>query len=97
MYNHIFTLSIFKHFAMNFIFRPYAEGGKHTIFIVNTVPLVIQQSDYIKRLTGLSCGTLSSEEGVDFWHDEEWNEHLNNHEVMKVNYNLEILLQILFL
>ena len=62
--------------------RPYAEGGKHTIFIVNTVPLVIQQSDYIKRLTGLSCGTLSSEEGVDFWHDEEWNEHLNNHEVL---------------
>lgn len=82
---------------MNFIFRPYAEGGKHTIFIVNTVPLVIQQSDYIKRLTGLSCGTFSSEDGVDFWRAKEWNEHLNQHEVMEVNYNLEILLQILFL
>ncbi|XP_076751647.1 endoribonuclease Dcr-2 [Xylocopa sonorina] len=61
--------------------RKCNNGGKHTVFIVNTVPLVAQQSKYIARLTDLSCVGLSGELGIDFWKDEEWNAQLNEHEV----------------
>lgn len=62
--------------------KSYDEGGKHTVFIVNTLPLVIQQKDYIRRLTGLSCGAFSSEEGVDFWHIKDWNAQLKQHNIL---------------
>ncbi|XP_053977112.1 endoribonuclease Dicer [Hylaeus volcanicus] len=62
--------------------KPYNEGGKHTIFIVNTVPLVTQQSGYICRLTGLSCGMLSGDLGVDFWNETEWMNVLNTNQVL---------------
>ncbi|KAK9308230.1 hypothetical protein QLX08_001702 [Tetragonisca angustula] len=62
--------------------KSYDEGGKHTVFIVNTLPLVIQQRDYIRRLTGFSCGAFSSEEGVDFWHTKDWNAQLKQHDVL---------------
>ncbi|XP_043525578.1 endoribonuclease Dicer [Frieseomelitta varia] len=62
--------------------KSYDEGRKHTVFIVNTLPLVIQQRDYIRRLTGFSCGAFSSEEGVDFWHTKDWNAQLKQHNVL---------------
>lgn len=70
----------------NFIFRSYDEGGKHTVFIVNTVPLVMQQSEYITRLTGLSCAALSGDIGIDVWTNKEWNAQLKEHKVLKVDY-----------
>ncbi|XP_033323014.2 endoribonuclease Dcr-2 isoform X1 [Megalopta genalis] len=62
--------------------RPYAEGGKHTVFLVNSVPLVTQQSNYIARTTGLTCGEYYGEKGVDYWSDKEWNTELENHQVL---------------
>ncbi|CAL7946238.1 unnamed protein product [Xylocopa violacea] len=62
--------------------RKSNKGDKHTVFIVNTVPLVEQQSEYIARLTDLSCVGLSSNVGVDFWKESEWNAQLNKHEVL---------------
>ncbi|XP_076668388.1 endoribonuclease Dcr-2 isoform X2 [Andrena cerasifolii] len=62
--------------------RPYTEGGKHTVFLVNTVPLVTQQSLYIARLTGLSCGELSGDKNVDFWTRSTWAKMLEEHQVL---------------
>ncbi|XP_076391381.1 endoribonuclease Dcr-2 isoform X2 [Megachile rotundata] len=62
--------------------RPYNEGKKHTIFVVNTVPLVVQQSEYIGRLTGLLCSPLSGDCNVDFWKDQEWNQQLEKYQVL---------------
>ncbi|XP_078032947.1 endoribonuclease Dicer-L-like [Augochlora pura] len=62
--------------------RPYSEGGKHTVFLVNSVPLVTQQSRYIARTTGLICGEYCGEMGVDLWNDETWNVELENHQVL---------------
>lgn len=53
------------------------------MFLVNTVPLVTQQSEYIRRLTGLSCASLSGEIGIDDWTATEWNEQLDNFKVLK--------------
>ena len=89
-YHKIIILLMLKICAVNFIFRSYDEGGKHTVFIVNTLPLVIQQKDYIRRLTGLSCGAFSSEEGVDFWHIKDWNAQLEQHNVRRDNYNYNL-------
>ncbi|XP_029037837.2 endoribonuclease Dicer [Osmia bicornis bicornis] len=62
--------------------RPFDDGRKHTVFIVNTVPLVTQQSEYIKRLTDLSCGAVSGDCNVDFWKDMEWEQQLKNSQVL---------------
>ncbi|XP_076178399.1 endoribonuclease Dcr-2 isoform X3 [Ptiloglossa arizonensis] len=62
--------------------RPYSEGGKHTVFVANTIPLVLQQCEYISRLTGLSCAMINSNTGVDFWNDAIWMEQLEKHQVL---------------
>lgn len=62
--------------------KSYDEGGKRTVFIVNTVPLVMQQSEYITRLTGLSCAALSGDIGIDVWTNKEWNAQLKEHKVL---------------
>ncbi|KOC68324.1 Endoribonuclease dcr-1 [Habropoda laboriosa] len=61
--------------------KPYNEGGKHTIFIVNTVALVDQQSKYIARMIGLSCGALNGTLKCDFWKETEWNMQLQKHRI----------------
>ncbi|XP_076245317.1 endoribonuclease Dcr-2 [Calliopsis andreniformis] len=62
--------------------KPWSEGGKRTLFVVNTVPLVIQQCEYIARLTGLTCGAFSGEMGIDFWSESEWLIHLQENQVL---------------
>ncbi|OAD61482.1 Endoribonuclease Dicer [Eufriesea mexicana] len=60
----------------------YDKGGKCTVFVVNTVPLVMQQSEYIRRLTGFPCASLSGDIGIDDWSAIEWNEQLNKFKVL---------------
>ncbi|KZC10938.1 Endoribonuclease Dicer [Dufourea novaeangliae] len=62
--------------------KPYNEGGKHTVFLVNTVPLVTQQSEYIARTTGLACGGYCGDMGVDCWKDAEWAKELQKYQVL---------------
>ncbi|XP_076280664.1 endoribonuclease Dcr-2 isoform X2 [Lasioglossum baleicum] len=62
--------------------RPYSEGRKHTVFLVNTVPLVLQQCQYIRRMSGLSCGGYSGDMGVDFWKNEDWDKELEANQVL---------------
>ncbi|XP_015124116.1 endoribonuclease Dicer [Diachasma alloeum] len=61
---------------------PFSEGGKRTIFAVNTVPLVTQQSAYIRRHTDLTCQGYSGDMGVDFWIQSRWKEEFEKNQVL---------------
>lgn len=50
----------------------FSNGSKRTIFIVNTVPLVSQQTDYLARHTGLNAKGFSGDMQVDFWDNKRW-------------------------
>ncbi|XP_066584904.1 endoribonuclease Dcr-2 isoform X2 [Prorops nasuta] len=64
------------------IMKPYSEGGKRTIFAVNSVALVTQQSSYIERFTGFSCGAYSGDMKCDYWNQEDWLQELEKHQVL---------------
>lgn len=68
-----------------FTFRPYQEGGKRSIFAVNTVALVTQQAEYISRHTGLSCKGYSGDMMVDFWQEQQWLTEIEEHQVLISN------------
>lgn len=50
----------------------YSSGAKRTIFIVNTVPLVTQQSTYLARHTGLNAKGFSGDSRVKHWDNRKW-------------------------
>ncbi|KAB7502303.1 putative aarF domain-containing protein kinase 1 [Armadillidium nasatum] len=58
------------------------EEAKRTVFLVNTVPLVHQQSEVIRRHTGYSVGSYEGSMNIDLWSEEKWKEELNKHEVL---------------
>ncbi|CAF2009078.1 unnamed protein product, partial [Rotaria magnacalcarata] len=58
------------------------DGGKRTVFLVKTVALVQQQSDYIRFHTDLSVGKYYGELGVDLWQKERWVDEFEQHQVL---------------
>lgn len=66
---------------VSFTFRPYQKGGKRSIFVVNTVALVEQQSTYIRRHANLKCKGYSGDMKVDFWTEEDWMIEIEDHQV----------------
>lgn len=60
---------------------PWDEGGKRTLFLVNTVPLVAQQCAYISRHSDLSCNGYSGDMNVDVWDVDMWREEFNQYQV----------------
>ncbi|XP_018354963.1 PREDICTED: endoribonuclease Dicer [Trachymyrmex septentrionalis] len=75
------AVMLMKHLSRD-IRKPYQEGGKRTIFVVNTVALVEQQSTYIKRHTDLRCKGYSGDMKVDFWSEQQWITEIEEHEVL---------------
>lgn len=67
---------------ISFIFRPYSKNGKRSVFIANTVVLVKQQTEYIKRHTCLTCKGYSGDMKVDFWSREQWMNELEENQVL---------------
>ncbi|XP_020280276.1 endoribonuclease Dicer [Pseudomyrmex gracilis] len=61
---------------------PYNEGGKRSIYIVNTVVLVIQQTEYLRRHSGLTCNGYSGDMHVDFWSKDKWITEIENNQVL---------------
>ena len=61
--------------------RPWAEGGKRTFFIVNTVPLVEQQARAIEQHTDLTVGQFVGSATLDAWKKEDWEVHLEKNQV----------------
>lgn len=63
--------------------KPWGHGGKRTFFLVNTVPLVIQQKKVIEKLCAVTgVGAYSSEDGVDYWDKVKWDTELENNQVI---------------
>ncbi|CAF1375740.1 unnamed protein product [Rotaria sordida] len=58
------------------------KGGKRTVFLVKTVQLVDQQSDYICTHTNLRVGRYCGELGVDLWDKEKWQDEFEKHQVL---------------
>ncbi|XP_033221777.1 endoribonuclease Dicer isoform X2 [Belonocnema kinseyi] len=56
--------------------KPYSRQGKRTIFAVNTIPLVSQQTEYLARHTGLRSKGFSGDMQVDYWTKEKWLEEI---------------------
>ena len=79
-----------------FVARPYqidklyTKGGKHTVFLDNTVSLITQQSIYIARLTGLTCGEFSVDKNVDFWTKDIWEKQLEENQVLVMSTSILI-------
>ncbi|KAG6448847.1 hypothetical protein O3G_MSEX005733 [Manduca sexta] len=74
--------------------KPWGKGGKRTFFIVNTVPLVIQQKKFIENLCPVGeVGSYSSENNVDYWNKAKWEEELISHQVLVMT--CQILLDML--
>ncbi|KAK0080172.1 hypothetical protein PV326_008304 [Microctonus aethiopoides] len=72
---------------------PWDEGGKRTLFLVNTVPLVAQQCAYISRHSDLSCNGYSGDMNVDMWDADMWREEFNRYQVLVMT--SQILLDLL--
>uniref|UniRef100_A0A1B6DNE2 Uncharacterized protein n=1 Tax=Clastoptera arizonana TaxID=38151 RepID=A0A1B6DNE2_9HEMI len=62
--------------------KSFSEGGKLSFFLVNTVPLVTQQSQSIRTSTPFSVGAYSGDMGVDFWDKETWVEQFDHCQVL---------------
>ncbi|EFN79336.1 Endoribonuclease dcr-1 [Harpegnathos saltator] len=60
----------------------YSKNGKRSIFIVNTVALVRQQTDYIRRHTCLTCKGYSGDMKVDCWKEDQWILELDANQVL---------------
>ncbi|GBP52109.1 Endoribonuclease Dicer [Eumeta japonica] len=74
------ALSLIKRFKKDLI-KPWGQGGKRTFFLVNTVPLVEQQSKVIAQKCPVnSVGTYSSEDKVDYWDKTKWDMELEKNE-----------------
>lgn len=54
------------------IYRPLGKGRKWTFFIVQSVPLVRQQANSIKKHLPWNIGTFSGDMNVDYWSKNEW-------------------------
>ena len=58
------------------------SGDKKTIFLVNSVPLVTQQRDYLARNLDLNVRGLCGVDGVDYWKKDQWNEVFKKNQVV---------------
>ncbi|KAG8999978.1 Dicer-like protein 1 [Tulasnella sp. JGI-2019a] len=59
------------------------QSGKKIFFLVPTVPLVQQQSDFVaSQTTGLRIGGYVGSMGVDLWDRDRWLKELQEHDVL---------------
>lgn len=66
---------------------PYSKGGKRTIFLANTVPLVKQQSVFLNQQTHLKVGEyygsrVIDQKLLDTWDKNIWDKELEKHQVL---------------
>ena len=60
---------------------PVLTENKKTVFLVHRVPLVTQQSEFIRKNTALTVRSFSGGDNVDFWSRDEWIKEIENHQV----------------
>ncbi len=80
------AVMLIKHFSDQ-IQKEFSKGGKRTIFLANTVPLVQQQADFIRKHTHLNVGEYFGEKRIDdrildAWDKEIWNRELEKNSIL---------------
>lgn len=69
------------------VYRPLKSGGKRTVFLVNTVVLTQQQTEYIQNVTSLKTAKYSGDMNVDAWRKDKWfSEFEDNQVTIKLNF-----------
>ena len=77
---------LIKHFSEE-IEEEFSKGGKRSIYLCNNVPLVNQQTEYIRNHTQFKVGEyygdkLIDNRKLDSWSKEMWNNELENNQVL---------------
>ncbi|XP_074663232.1 endoribonuclease Dicer-S-like [Tubulanus polymorphus] len=62
--------------------KPFDEGGKRTIFLVPTTPMVEQQAKAIRYHTDFTVGNYIGALGVDLWTGEKWIEEFQKYQIL---------------
>ncbi|XP_044259487.1 endoribonuclease Dicer [Tribolium madens] len=75
------AIMVLKHLCAPLL-RPYSDGGKLTILLVNSVALVDQHGKYVRDHTSFEVGTFTGEMNLDFWTEDEWEAHFNKYQVI---------------
>ena len=70
--------------------RPALVSGRRAVFLVSSVPLVDQQSEHIRRTTGLSVGAYCGADGVDDWSPDKWREEIAGHQVLVLIHQVRV-------
>uniref|UniRef100_A0A5S6QL02 Helicase ATP-binding domain-containing protein n=1 Tax=Trichuris muris TaxID=70415 RepID=A0A5S6QL02_TRIMR len=63
---------------------PLQQGGKRSVFVVNTVVLVRQQAAYIRKHSDLKVAELCGNSKADFYSAADWDSLMNDYEVLVV-------------
>ncbi|KRT83525.1 helicase [Oryctes borbonicus] len=72
---------VLKHLSGALI-KPWNEGRKVTIILVNTIALVHQHGKYLKRHTPFSVGEYTGELNVDFWDKNVWYKQCEDYQIL---------------
>lgn len=62
--------------------RSYSDGGRRSVFLVNTVCLAKQQAESIESMLPYSVAVLSGEQSVDFWDETKWLKVLDENHIL---------------
>ena len=59
----------------------FSSENKKTIFLVNSVPLVTQQKEYLQQNLDLVVNSFCGADGVDFWNKSQWDDIIEKSQV----------------
>lgn len=67
--------------------KPYSQGGKRSIFLANTVPLVKQQAEFLRNQTHFEIGDYFGDKKIDnkildVWSAEIWKKQLEIKQIL---------------
>ncbi|XP_050534312.1 endoribonuclease Dicer-like isoform X2 [Daktulosphaira vitifoliae] len=62
--------------------KPVNNGRKRTFFLVNTVPLVLQQASFLRKHLPWNIGTFSGDMNLDFWSQDQWDKIIDDCHIM---------------
>lgn len=62
--------------------RKYSDGGKRSIFVVNTVCLAKQQTEAIADMVPFKVCLLCGEQNVDYWQEPDWLKVLEDNQIL---------------
>lgn len=81
----VFCIACKCDLLLTFVYRAFPEG-KRAVFLVNTVALVEQQADVLKRQLPVDdVGKYSGDMNLDFWNKNVWIEEFSKFQVSLSN------------